>query len=92
MEINNLQLNSISAYKKLNKPVSSKKSDSSSKEKANTDKVEFDFGRSLAAAQAGAAARVNASASNDRLEELARKYAGDNCPVSAEAVAAAIVA
>ncbi|MBO6301177.1 MAG: hypothetical protein J6N15_01925 [Ruminiclostridium sp.] len=92
MEINNLQFNSISQYKKLSKPVSSKKSEASAKGRTNTDKVEFDFGRSLTAAKAGAAARANAPASEERLAELAAKYAGDNCPVSAEAVAAAIVA
>jgi hypothetical protein len=92
MEINNLHLNSISAYKKLNKPVSAKKSSSSAKSGANTDKVEFNFGRSLAAAQTNAALRANAPASDERIAALAEKYAGDNCPVSAEAVAAAIVA
>lgn len=92
MEINNLQFGPISAYKKLSKPVSAKKTDSSAKGKANTDKVEFNFGRSLAAAQANAAARANAPASEERLAALAEKYAGDNCPVSAEAVAAAIIA
>ena len=92
MEINNLHLNSISTYKKLNKTVSSKKSESSAKGKTNTDKVEFNFGRSLAAAQANAASRANAPASEERLAALAEKYAGDNCPVSAEAVAAAMIA
>ncbi|MBR5090257.1 MAG: hypothetical protein IK093_12585 [Ruminiclostridium sp.] len=92
MEINNLQLNSISAYKRLNKPSASKKSEASAKGKVNTDKVEFDFGRSLAAAQTNAALRANAPASEERLAALAEKYAGDNCPVSAEAVASAMIA
>ena len=92
MEINNLHLNSIRAYKKLGKPVSAKKSEASAKSKTNTDKVEFNFGRSLAAAQANAASRANAPASEERLAALAQKYAGDNCPVSADAAAAAIIA
>lgn len=92
MEISNLHLNSISAYKKLNKPSAAKKSDSSAKGKVNTDKVEFDSSRALAAAQANAAARANAPASEERLAALAEKYAGDNCPVSAEAVASAMIA
>ena len=92
MEINNLQFNSISTYKRLSKTAPSKKTGSSEKGKANTDKVEFNFGRSLAAAQAGAASRANAPASEERLAALAQKYAGDNCPVSAEAVAAAMIA
>lgn len=93
MEINNLHLNSISAYKKLNKPAAAKKkSDASVKGGANTDKVEFDSSRSLAAAQANAASRANAPASEERLAALAEKYAGDNCPVSAEAVASAMIA
>ena len=92
MEINNLHLNPISAYKKLSKPASAKKSSSSAKSEANTDKVEFNFGRSLAAAQTAAASRANAPASEERLAALAEKYAGDNCPVSSEAVAAAIIA
>ena len=92
MEINNLHMSTISAYKKLNKPVAAKKSSSSAKGSADTDKVEFNFGRSLAAAQTNAAARANAPASEERLAALAEKYAGDNCPVSAEAVAASMIA
>ena len=92
MEINNLHLNSIGAYKRYSKPVSAKKTGSSAGTAANTDKVEFNFGRSLAAAQTAAASRANAPASEERLAALAEKYAGDNCPVSSEAVAAEIIA
>ena len=88
MEINNLQLNSISAYKKISKPSSVKRSSSAGKSAVNTDKVEFNFGRSLAAA----ALRANSPASEERIAALAEKYAGDNCPVSAQAVAEAIIA
>ena len=92
MEINNLQLNSIGAYRKVAKHTSVKKNESSFRMEPKTDKIEFDFGRSLAAAKAGAAARVNESASEDRIAMLSRAYAGDNCPVAAEDVAAAIIA
>lgn len=94
MEINNLHLNSIGAYKRMNKSSAPKKSASSSAKASlgNTDKIEFNFGRSLAAAQANAASRANAPASEERLAALAEKYAGDNCPVSAEAVASAMLA
>ena len=92
MEINNVQLGPISAYKKLTKTPSAKKNSSASKGGVNTDKVDFNFGRSLAAAQSAAAARTSAPASEERLAALAEKYAGDNCPVSAEAVAQAMIA
>lgn len=91
MEINNLQMNSINAYKKLTKSTAVKKDSSAGKKSVNTDKVEFDFGRSLAAAKANAASRVDSPASEERLAALAKKYAGDNCPVSAEDVAGAIL-
>ena len=93
MEIKNLQLNSISAYKKLSKPASVRKSSVSALSgNTNTDKIEFNFGRSLAAAQSAAAARANEPASEERLAALAAKYANGNCPVSADAVAGAITA
>ena len=86
MEIKNLQLNSISAYKKISKPFAAKKGESASRVSANTDKVEFDFGRSLSAAY------VDGDAGEDRLAALAAKYADGNCPVSADAVAGAMTA
>ena len=73
MEIKNLQLNSISAYKKISKPFSAKKGESASKVSSNTDKVEFDFTRSLSAAQAAAAAHVDTDAGEERLAALAAK-------------------
>lgn len=92
MEIKNLQLNSISAYKKISKPFAAKKGESASRVSANTDKVEFDFGRSLSAAKAAAAAYVDSDAGEERLAALAAKYADGNCPVSADAVAGAMTA
>ena len=86
-------MNSIGAYKKFSKHSSVKKSDAFAKSAANnTDKIEFDFGRSLSAAQAGAASRVNEPAGEDRIAMLSRLYAGDNCPVSPREVAEAIIA
>ena len=92
MVINNVGMGPISAYKKLTKPSSAKRHSSVYGSRANTDKVDFNFGRSLAAAQSAAAARTGAPASEERLAALAEKYAGDNCPVSAEAVAQAMIA
>ncbi len=91
MEIRNLKVNSINAYKKLTKATAVKKNDEGVKNAVNTDKVEFDFGRYLEAAKANAANRTETAASEERLAALAEQYAGDNCPVSAEAAAAAIL-
>ena len=93
MEINNLKISSIGTYKKLTKQTAVKKKDPSGKSAVNnTDKIEFDFGRSLAAAKTGAAARVNESAGEDRIAMLRSLYAGDNCPVSPDEIARAIIA
>lgn len=91
MEIKNFQVSSINAYKKLTKSTAVKKNDSVIKE-ANTDKVEFDFGRYLDTAKADAASKADPAASEDRLAALAQQYSGDNCPVSADALASAILA
>lgn len=90
MEIRNLHNNMISAYKKSASLGSPKKAHSQAKAE-KTDRVEFDFGRYLEAAKAEAASAADAPASEARLAELAAKYAGDNCPVSAEDAAEAIL-
>ncbi|MGN0657019.1 MAG: hypothetical protein ACI4KR_09510 [Ruminiclostridium sp.] len=90
MEIKNLQASSINAYRKLTRTTSVKKNTAAAKEAVNTDKVEFDFGRYLDAAKANAASGADSAASADRLAALAEKYAGDNCPVSAEDTADAM--
>lgn len=92
MEISNLGINPINAYKKYNRTSAAKKSDGAGRAAANTDKIEFDRTRSLNAAQSAIAARVGGSAGEDRLAALAAKYAGDNVPVSSDAVASAMIA
>lgn len=92
MEIKNLQSSMINAYKKSAGIRAPKKSESASKVSVNTDRVEFDFGRYLEMAKAGAAAKTDAAANENRLEALKQAYAGDNCPVSAEETAAAFFA
>ncbi len=90
MEIRNLQSSMISAYKKTSSLTSQKKAHSEAKAE-KTDRVEFDFGRYLSSAKAEAASAADAPAGEARLAELAAKYAGDNCPVSSEDAAAAIL-
>ena len=91
MEIRNVNVNSINAYKKLAKTTAVKKNGECIKNSVKTDKVEFDFGRYLESAKANAASRVDNSASEERLAALAKQYAGDNCPVAAEDVASSIL-
>ena len=90
MEINKLQGNAISAYKKITAGTSAA-SKAGTKKLANTDKVEFDFDASLAAAKANVASRAEAEANTSRIEELRSLYAGDNCPISADEVAGKII-
>lgn len=92
MEISNLGLNPINAYKKYNRASAAKKSDGAGRTAPNTDKIEFDRARSLSAAQSAIAARVGGSASEERLAALAAKYADGNNPVPAENVASAMIA
>ena len=92
MEISNLGLNPINAYKKYNRASAAKKGAEAGRAVSNTDKIEFDRARSLNAAQSAIAARVGSPASEERLAALAAKYAGDNTPVSADAVASAMIA
>lgn len=90
MEIRNLQSSMISAYKKTAANTAPKKTQAAAKAE-KTDRVEFDFGRYLDAAKAETVSAADTSASPARLAALAEKYGGDNCPVSAEDVAAAIL-
>lgn len=89
MEINNLQSSIINAYKKVSK-VTHSGGKASSVKRQNTDKVEFDFSRSISAAKANIASRLDAETNTSRIEELQKAYAGDNCPVSGENIAEAI--
>lgn len=88
MEINKLQNSAISAYKKISS--SSSAAGKSGVKAPNTDKIEFDFGASIAAAKADVASSIEAEANTARIEELQKLYAGDNCPVAAEEVAGKI--
>ena len=90
MEINNLQNSIISAYKKVSK-VTSSGGKTGSVKRQNTDKVEFDFSRSIGAAKANMASLLDAETNTSRIEELQKAYAGDNCPVSGKDIAEAIV-
>ena len=90
MEIKNLRTNNaIRSYEKLTPPVSPKKS--GGKAASNTDKVDFDFASSLAAAKANAASSIDAEANTGRIEALQAQYQGETCPVSSEAIAKAIL-
>lgn len=89
MEINNLQSSIINAYKKVSE-VTHSGGKASSVKRQNTDKVEFDFSRSIGAAKANIASRLDAETNTSRIEELQKAYAGDNCPVSGENIAEAI--
>ena len=90
MEIKNLRANNaIRTYEKLTSQVNPKKA--GAKAAANTDKVDFDFASSLAAAKANAASSVDADANAAKIKELQAQYAGETCPVSSEAIAKAII-
>ena len=90
MEIKNLRTNSaIRTYEKLTTQTNPKKSQE--KSSSNTDKVDFDFNSSLAAAKANAASSIDAEANAAKIEALQAAYSGDNCPVSSDAIARAIV-
>ena len=90
MEIKNLRANNvIRSYEKLNNQLNPKKS--GAKASSNTDKVDFDFASSLAAAKANAASSIDADASAEKLQALRAAYSGEACPVSSEAIAKAII-
>lgn len=90
MEIKNLRANNaIRTYEKLTSQTAAKKS--SAKASSNTDKVDFDFASSLAAAKANAASSIDAEANAEKIKALQAQYAGGACPVSSEAIAKAIV-
>lgn len=92
MEIKNLQSSMINAYKKTAGIRAPKKADSAARSSVNTDRVEFDFSRYLDCAKADAAAKADTAMSEERFSALKQAYAGDNCPVSAEEIAAAFLA
>lgn len=90
MEIKNLRANNaIRTYEKLNTQTNPKKQ--GAKSAVNTDKVDFDFNSSLAAAKANAASSIDAEANAAKIEALQAAYSGDSCPVSSDAIAKAIL-
>jgi hypothetical protein len=89
MEINKLNRNALNTYKTISNTKPSDKKDSGGKS-GNVDKIEFDFERSIGAAKVNIAEKLDAGANLERIAKLQEKYSGDNCPVSPEAVAAAI--
>lgn len=89
MEISKLYSNAIGAYKKVTS--SAAKTSKSAQLRDNKDKVEFNLDSSLSAAKANIASCAEADASASRIEQLGVVYSGDNCPVTSEQVAEAII-
>lgn len=89
MEIKNLRANAIRSYEfaALSVPVKREQG----KTHSNTDKFDFDFRSALAAAKANAASSIDAEANTNRIEQLQAEYADDNCPVSSQEIARAIL-
>lgn len=91
MEIKNLRANAIRSYEKLSQAAPVKKEIEKPIGKSNTDKVEFDFSAALAAAKANVASSADSDANIQRIKELQAQYEGENCPVSSDAIANAIL-
>ena len=90
MEIKNLRANNaIRTYEKLTSQANPKKS--GAKSASNTDKVDFDFNSSLAAAKANAASSIDAEANTEKIRALQAAYSGETCPVPSDAIAKAIL-
>jgi len=91
MEIKNLRPNAnvIRSYEKFAGVSANKKK--IEKAPVNTDKVDFDFASALAAAKANTAASIDAEANAAKIEQLQAAYSGDNCPVSSEIIAMAVL-
>ena len=91
MEIKNLRPNAgaIRSQEKFAGVSAGKKT--AEKTPVNTDKVDFDFAGALAAAKANTASAIEAEANTTRIEQLRAAYSGDNCPVSPEIIAMAVL-
>lgn len=87
MEIKNIS-GIVNVYSKMK--MNSGKTKVAPAEK-KTDKIEFNFARSVEAAKADLAASVNENASAERIEALANSVAGDSYEVSPEAIADSIL-
>jgi len=89
MDIGKINRNAINAYKSVASVKTAEKKGGGAKP-ANVDTVDFNFAGSVNAAKFSTANRIDAEANAARIRELQKAYAGDNCPVGAEEVAAAI--
>ncbi|MDR0197149.1 MAG: hypothetical protein LBI36_02880 [Oscillospiraceae bacterium] len=90
MEINKVNRNVLNAYKAISGAKSPEKKSDSFKS-GNVDTIEFDFARSIGAAKANIASKLDAEVNAARIEQLQKEYANGGCPVSIEAAAAAVV-
>jgi hypothetical protein len=91
MEINRLKSQKINAYQSVANVRTDTSKTASAAKSQNTDKVEFDFTRSLAAAKANIKSSLEAQANLERIQSLADAYCGDHCPTKAEDTADAVV-
>ena len=87
MEIKNIS-GIVNVYSKMK--LNSGKTKVAPAEK-KTDKIEFNFARSVEAAKADLAASVNENASAERIEALTDSIANDTYDVSPEAIADSIL-
>lgn len=87
MEIKNIS-GIVNVYSKMK--LNSGKTKVAPAEK-KTDKIEFNFARSVEAAKADLAASVNENASAERIEALTNSVANDTYNVSPEAIADSIL-
>lgn len=87
MEIKNIS-GIVNVYSKMK--LNSGKTKVAPAEK-KTDKIEFNFARSVDAAKADLAASVNENASAERIEALTDSVANDTYDVSPEAIADSIL-
>lgn len=87
MEIKNIS-GIVNVYSKMK--LNSGKTKVAPAEK-KTDKIEFNFARSVEAAKADLAASVNENASAERIESLTSSVANDTYNVSPEAIADSIL-
>ncbi|MDR0223135.1 MAG: hypothetical protein LBI38_06355 [Oscillospiraceae bacterium] len=90
MEINKINRNVLNAYKTISGAKSPEKKADGYKS-GNVDTIEFDFERSIGAAKANIAGKLDAEANTARIEQLQKSYADGGCPVSPEAAAAAVL-
>jgi hypothetical protein len=92
--INKINSNAINAYKSIKhtKAADSAISEKSSGAKAGSyDSVEIDFSRLMESAKAGLVSKLTVGVDAAQIRELREKYGGEDCPVSANEIANAIL-